>query len=119
MSLEGFHGAVTAEPADVDAHVGAAGGEGGVVLPVHVQGGGCGRDTAGRRHGLAVHQAPGWFTTTKGTVRRPHLGPGWCSSVDGAVDCEPKGHRFDSPSGHMPGSRARSPVGGAPEATTH
>ena len=39
----------------------------------------------------------------------------WC----GSVDWEPKGHRFDSQSGHMPGLRARSPVGGVWEATTH
>ena len=33
--------------------------------------------------------------------------------------CEPKGHCFDSHSGHMPGLQVRSPVGGAQEATTH
>ena len=33
--------------------------------------------------------------------------------------CEPKGHRFNSQSGHMPGLRNRFPVGGAWEATTH
>ena len=32
---------------------------------------------------------------------------------------EPKGRRFDSESGHMPGLRTRSPVGGVQEATTH
>ena len=26
--------------------------------------------------------------------------------------CEPKGRRFDSQAGHMPGLQARSPVGG-------
>ena len=45
--------------------------------------------------------------------------PGWCSSVDGVRACEPKGRWFDSPSGHTPGLQARSPVGGAREATTH
>ena len=45
--------------------------------------------------------------------------PGWCGSVDWVPDWEPKGHRFDSQSGHMPGSQARSPVWGAWEATTH
>ena len=45
--------------------------------------------------------------------------PGWCGSVDWALACEPKSHQFDSPSGHMPGLWARSPVRGAWEATTH
>ena len=46
--------------------------------------------------------------------------PGWYSSVDNrAWAYEAKGHRFDSPSGHMPGLRARSPVGGVQESTTH
>ena len=39
--------------------------------------------------------------------------PGWCDSVDCAPACKPEGRWFDSPSGHMPGSQARSPVGGA------
>ena len=43
--------------------------------------------------------------------------PGWCGSVDRAPACELKGHWFDSQSGHMPGLRARSPVGGVREAT--
>lgn len=42
MTLEGLEGPVAAEATHVDAHVGAAGGEGGVVLPVHVQGRRCG-----------------------------------------------------------------------------
>ena len=45
--------------------------------------------------------------------------PGWCGSVDWALACESKGHRFDSQSGHMPGLWARSPVEGIQEATTH
>ena len=28
--------------------------------------------------------------------------PGWCSSVDCVPACKPKGHRFDSQSGHIP-----------------
>ena len=32
--------------------------------------------------------------------------------------CKPKGRQFDSQSGHMPGLRATSPVGGTREATT-
>ncbi|XP_045039453.2 uncharacterized protein [Desmodus rotundus] len=49
------------------------------------------------------------------TNNRPWLG----GSVDGAPACEPKGHQFDSQSGHTPGLWAKSPVGGAEEATTH
>ena len=45
--------------------------------------------------------------------------PGWCGSVDWVPACEPKGHQFDSQSGHMPGLQARSPVGSTREATTH
>ena len=33
-------------------------------------------------------------------VRR---GPGWCGSVVGVLACEPKGHWFNSQSGHVPG----------------
>ena len=47
------------------------------------------------------------------------MGPGWCGSVDLVLAWEPKGHRFDSQSGYMPGLQVRSPVGGAQEATTH
>ena len=45
--------------------------------------------------------------------------PGWCGSVDWVPACEPKGHRFDSQSGHMPRLWARPPVVGMQEATTH
>ena len=45
--------------------------------------------------------------------------PGWCGSVAWAPAFEPKGCMFDSQSRHMPGLRARSPVGGVQEATTH
>ena len=45
--------------------------------------------------------------------------PGWYDSVDWVPACEPKGHQFDSQSGHMPGLWARSPVRGSWEATTH
>ena len=41
----------------------------------------------------------------------------WLSGL--SAGREPKGHQFDSQSGHMPGLQARSPVGGAQEATTH
>lgn len=41
VALEGLEGPVAAEATHVDAHVGAAGGEGGVVLPVDVQGRRC------------------------------------------------------------------------------
>ena len=46
-------------------------------------------------------------------------GPGWCSSVHWVQAWEPKGHLFDSQSGHMPGLWVRSPIGGMWEATTH
>ena len=45
--------------------------------------------------------------------------PGLYDSVDWALACEPKGHKFDSQSGHIPALQARSPVGDAQEATTH
>ena len=47
------------------------------------------------------------------------IDPGWYTSVDWVPVCEPKGYWFDSQSGHMPGLRARSPVGGTWEVTTH
>ena len=45
--------------------------------------------------------------------------PGWCGSV---VECQPVNQRATGSipsSGHMPGLRAPSPVGGTQEATTH
>lgn len=48
VSLERFDGAVAAEPADVNTHVRAAGGKGGVVLPVHVESRGCGEARGAR-----------------------------------------------------------------------
>ena len=51
---------------------------------------------------------------------RPYVWyPSWWGSEDWAPACEPKGHWFNSQSGHMPGLWARSPVGGAREETTH
>ena len=38
--------------------------------------------------------------------------PGWCGLVDWVLDCELKGHQFDSQAGHMPGLQAKFPVGG-------
>ena len=43
---------------------------------------------------------------------RQKSSPGWCGSVDWELACKPKGCQFHSQSGHMPGFRARSPVGG-------
>ena len=37
---------------------------------------------------------------------------GWCGSIDWALACEPKGHRFNSQSGQMPGSLVRPPSWG-------
>ena len=39
--------------------------------------------------------------------------------MDWELACEPRGYRFDSQSGHMPGLWAKSPVGGVQGATTH
>ena len=47
------------------------------------------------------------------------MSPGWCGSVDWVPACEPKGHWFDSQTGHMLGLWTRPPVGGAQEANTH
>ena len=46
-------------------------------------------------------------------LKKKQIFPGWCGSVDSAPDCEPKGHWFNSPSGHFPVLSSRSPVGGA------
>ena len=40
------------------------------------------------------------------------LSPGWYGSVDWKPACEPKGHWFNSQSGHKPNLQARSLVGG-------
>ena len=45
------------------------------------------------------------------------MGPGWCGPVDCVLVYRPKGHRFDSLSGHMPGMEPRSLVGGMQEGT--
>ena len=37
------------------------------------------------------------------------LRPGWCGSVDWVPACEPKGHRLDYQSGHMPGFGGQVP----------
>ena len=52
---------------------------------------------------------------TKVVFLKNHYSPGWRGSVDWALDCEPKGHRFDS----QPGLQARPPGGGMWEATIH
>ena len=41
--------------------------------------------------------------------------PSHCGSVRWSLPCKPKSHGFDSQSGHMPGLRARSWVGGVQE----
>ena len=43
--------------------------------------------------------------------------PVWCSSVGWASSHKPKGHWFNSQSGHMPRFQARSPAWGVREAT--
>ena len=57
----------------------------------------------------------GYLNSTKSHF----FSPDWCGSVDWAPACKPKRHQFDSQSGQVPGVRARSTVGGAPEAITH
>ena len=42
--------------------------------------------------------------------RNAGASPDWCGSVHWASLCKPKGHQFDSRSGHMPGSQVRFPV---------
>ena len=56
-----------------------------------------------------------WVKFPKETVfiKEPGKSPGWCGSVDSVPACEPKGHRFNSQSEHMPGLQAGSPVGSA------
>ena len=47
-----------------------------------------------------------------------YICPGWCGSVDWVLAYEPNARWFDRQSGHIPGMRARSQVGGVQEATT-
>ena len=51
------------------------------------------------------------------SISKPKSGPGWGGSVDWVPACEPKGRRFDSQSGHLPGSRP-GPQWGAWESRT-
>ena len=60
-----------------------------------------------------------WTLTKPSLHSRYYMYLGWCGSVDWVLACEPKGHQFHSQSRHRPGLQARSPVGGAWEATTH
>ena len=62
-------------------------------------------------HVLSIWQLPKVWPKKKANS------PGWCSSVDWASVCKPKGRWFNSQSGHMPGLWARSPVRGMWEAT--
>ena len=51
-----------------------------------------------------------WIQLNLPSLKCIVLSPDWCSSVDWALACEPKGHRFSSQSGYMPRLWARSPV---------
>ena len=62
------------------------------------------------------HAKNGCKNSTKLYRMKTHC-PGWCGSVDLALDCKLKGCRFNSQSGHMLGWQSRSPVGGVQEAT--
>ena len=55
------------------------------------------------------------FTETLRSQSQPWLV--WLNGL--MLAWEHKGHRFNSQSGHMPGFRARSPIRGAWESTTH
>ena len=57
---------------------------------------------------LSVYSTP----PQKKTNQKNCLCPDWCGSVGWASAHKPKGHWYDSRSGHMPGLWARSPVGG-------
>ena len=52
-------------------------------------------------------------------IKKEIIAPGWNGSVNWELACEWKDRQFDSQSGHVPGLRVRSPVGGVREATTH
>ena len=68
-----------------------------------------------RLRGLII-KFPSWLCLKTTLIL---FSPGWCGSEDWARACEPKGHRFDPQSGHMPGLQVRFPVGGMWKATTH
>ena len=57
-----------------------------------------------------------WETTQ---LKRNRASPEWCGPVGWVSSCKPKDFQFDSQSGHMPGLRVGSPLGGAWEANTH
>ena len=57
--------------------------------------------------------------TTHRTSSLKRFPPGWCGPVNWVLAREPKVHQLYSQSGHMHGLRARWPVGGAWEASTH
>ena len=63
-----------------------------------------------------------YFLWRKSPLKTIKGSSGWCGSVEWAPAWEPKGRWFSFQSGHMPGNwtlRARFPVGGMQEATTH
>ena len=69
--------------------------------------------------GKSLYSSPQFCCEPKILLKIINSCPGRCGSVNWAPACEPKDCRFSSQSGHMPGLWARSPVGGAQEATTH
>ena len=58
-------------------------------------------------------------TSLEGRGIKIHPYSSWYGSMDWALASEPKGHQFNSQSGHIPGLQVRSPVRGAQEETTH
>ena len=68
--------------------------------------------TVTRRWSCGAKNRKGEMCSLKNGGWGPGWGPGWHSSVDSVLACDPKGHQFNSQSGHMPGLWAGSPVGG-------
>lgn len=71
MALEGLEGPVAAKATYVDAHVCAAGGKGGVVLPVDIQCWGCGIFECTGLHSLRVVRFTS--TTVQPQLSRKHF----------------------------------------------
>ena len=56
----------------------------------------------------------GWPQRSQGKILHS---PDWCSPLGWVTSHKPKGHQFNSWSEHMPGLKARSPIGAMLEAT--
>ena len=58
---------------------------------------------------LRSHLKGAFLVCRRFSVLLEHSCPGWCGSVNCMPACEPKGHWFDSQSGHMSGLQNRFP----------